>query len=178
MRAALTLLAIIASVHLVQVAQAQLPGVQVPTLPRVELPTTVDRTLGRAERTVGDVAGRVDRLADLRRLRVDELLRTQRANVERDPAGQPILRAEIVSFDPTPAALDRARSEGFEIARERALEGLDVRVVVLRAPEGMTTRRALRRLRDVDPQGSYDYNHIYLESGDRKSTRLNSSHSQ
>lgn len=163
MRRALLAVTMIASVH---VAHGQLPGVQVPNLPRVELPTTVDRTLGQVENTVANVAGRVDRLADLRRLRVNELLRTQRTSLERDPAGQPILRAEIVSFDPTPEALDRARSEGFEIARERALEGLDVRVVVLRAPEGMTTRRALRRLRNIDPQGAYDYNHVYLESGD------------
>src|SRR6185436_12524239 len=100
-----------------------------------------------------------------RRLRVNELLRTQRANVERDPAGQPILRAEIVAFDPTDAALDRARAAGFQVARERVLEGLDSRVVVLRAPEGMTTRRALTRMRQLDPRGAYDYNHVYLESG-------------
>ncbi len=97
---------------------------------------------------------------------MNELLRTQRASVERDPAGQPILRAEIVSFDPTDAALDRARAAGFQVVRERVLEGLDSRVVVLRAPEGMTTRRALTRLRDLDPQGAYDYNHIYLDSGE------------
>jgi hypothetical protein len=96
---------------------------------------------------------------------VNELLRTQRANLERDPAGQPILRAELVSFDPTDAALDRARAAGFQVVRERVLEGLDSRVVVLRAPEGMTTRRALRRLRALDPQGAYDYNHVYLDSG-------------
>ena len=147
-------------------AHAQLPGVQVPNLPRVELPTTVTDTVGNVGNTVGNVAGQAGRLADLRRLRIDELLRTQRASVERDPAGQPILRSEIVSFDPTAEALDRARAEGFEIARERVLQGLDVRVVVLRAPEGMSTRRALRRLRGLDPQGSYDYNHVYLDSGD------------
>jgi subtilisin family serine protease len=150
-------------------AQAQLPGV--PNLPRVELPTTVNDTLGRAGDTVGNVAGRAERLADLRRLRLDELLRTQRAGVERDPAGQPILRAEVVSLDPSNEALDRARSAGFEIARERVLEGLEVRVVVLRAPEGMTTRRALRNLRDLDPQGTYDYNHIYLDSGEVADSR-------
>ena len=141
--------------------QAQLPRVQVPNLPGVELPTTVTDAVGR----VGDAAGQVDRLADLRRLRIDELLRTQRAAVERDPAGQPILRAEVVSFDPTDATLDRARAEGFQVTRERVLEGLGSRVVVLRAPQGMTTRRALARMRALDPQGAYDYNHIYLDSG-------------
>ena len=146
-------------------ARAQLPRVQVPAVPGVGLPGAVTDTVGRVQNTVGNVAGEVDRLADARRLRVDELLRTQRATVERDPAGQPILRAEIVSFDPTDAALDRARAAGFQVARERVLEGLDSRVVVLRAPEGMTTRRALTRLRALDPQGAYDYNHVYLDSG-------------
>jgi len=146
-------------------AHAQLPG----ALPRVELPATVNDALGTVggtvRNTVGNVAGEVDRLADARRLRINELLRTQRARVERDPAGQPILRAEIVAFDPSNDALDRVRGAGFEIARERVLDGLDARVVVLRAPDDMSTRRALARVRDLDPQGAYDYNHLYLESG-------------
>src|SRR5262249_16562936 len=144
-------------------AHAQLP--RLPAVPGVALPGAVNDTVGRVANTVGSVAGQVDRLADARRLRVDDLLRTQRASVERDPAGQPILRAEIVAFDPTEAALDRARAAGFQVARERGLEGLDARVVVLRAPEGMTTRRALTRMRALDPQGAYDYNHVYLDSG-------------
>ena len=157
-------LLVLAVLAFAQSAQAQLP--RLPTVPGVGgLPGTVTDTVGRVENTVGNVAGQVDRLADVRRLRVDELLRTQRASVERDPAGQPILRAEVVSFDPTEAALDRARAAGFQVARERVLEGLDSRVVVLRAPEGMTTRRALTRLRALDPQGAYDYNHLYLDSG-------------
>jgi hypothetical protein len=159
-------LLIVAMIAFGPLAHAQLPGVQVPNLPRVELPTTVTDTVGNVGNTVGNVAGRAGQLADLRRLRIDELLRTQRANLERDPAGQPILRSEVVSFAPTDEALARAREAGFEIARERALEGLDVRVVVLRAPEGMSTRRALRSLRGLDPQGSYDYNHVYMDSGE------------
>ncbi len=158
-------LALMAMAAFAPAARAQLPRVQVPAVPGVGLPGAVTDTVGRVQNTVGNVAGEVDRLADARRLRVDELLRTQRATVERDPAGQPILRAEIVSFDPTDAALDRARAAGFQVARERVLEGLDSRVVVLRAPEGMTTRRALTRLRALDPQGAYDYNHVYLDSG-------------
>jgi subtilisin family serine protease len=147
------------------VAHAQLPRVQLPAVPGGGLPGVVTDTVGQVGNTVGDAAGQVNRLADARRLRVNELLRTQRASVERDPAGQPILRAEIVSFDPTDAALDRARAARFQVARERVLEGLDSRVVVLRAPEGMTTRRALTRMRELDPQGAYDYNHVYLDSG-------------
>lgn len=156
-------------------AHAQLLPAQLPNVPGVRLPgavnDTVNRGIGTVENTVGTVAGQVDRLADARRLRVNELLRAQRASVERDPAGQPILRAEIVSFDPTDAALESARAAGFQVARERVLEGLGSRVVVLRAPEGMTTRRALTRLRGLDPQGTYDYNHIYLDSGEVVSAR-------
>ena len=158
--------ALAAMIAFAPLAHAQLPRVQLPAVPGVGLPTTVTETAGRVENTVGNVAGQVDRLADLRRLRVNELLRTQRAGVERDPAGQPILRAEVVSFDPAEEVLDRARAAGFQVLRERVLEGLDSRVVVLRAPDGMTTRRALARLRALDPQGAYDYNHIYFDSGE------------
>jgi subtilisin family serine protease len=38
-------------------------------------------------------------------------------------------------------------------------------LVVLRVPSGLSTRKSLRRLRESDPGGSYDYNHIYLGSG-------------
>lgn len=149
-------------------AFAQLPTVQLPNLPRVDLPAVTQTATDTVNGTVNGVAGalEVDRLTDLRRLRIRELLRTQRANVERDPAGAPILRAEIVAFSPTDAALDSARAAGFTVARERVLEGLDARVVVLHAPENMSTRRALSRLRGLDPNGAYDFNHIYLDSGE------------
>jgi subtilisin family serine protease len=149
-------------------AHAQLPTVQLPTLPRVDLPNVTQTATDTVNGTLNGVTGRldVDRLTDLRRLRIRELLRTQRANVERDPAGAPILRAEIVAFSPTEAALDNARAAGFTVARERVLEGLDARVVVLHAPENMSTRRALSRLRAIDPNGAYDFNHIYLDSGE------------
>jgi hypothetical protein len=148
----------------VQSAHAQV-GVQLPNLPRVELPAAVGDTVNGALGQANAELGRVQGLADLRQLRIRALLRTQRQFVERDPNGAPILRAELVGFSPDDGALERARSTGFSISRERALEGLDARVVVLRAPEGMSTRRALARLRAMDPDGAYDYNHVYLDSG-------------
>ncbi|HEY7753613.1 MAG TPA: S8 family serine peptidase [Steroidobacteraceae bacterium] len=133
-------------------AQVSLP---VPQLPLPPLPGTVTDTL-RAAQTP---------LAELRRLKVRELLRSRRATVEADPDGQPILRHQVGALSPSPDALERARAAGFTVLSERALEGLGLRVVVLRAPEGMSTRRALRRMRELDPGGQYDFNHLYLESG-------------
>src|SRR5512144_50042 len=72
-------------------AHAQIGGVQ---LPRVELPTAVTGPVNGTLGTVRNELGAVQRLSDLRQLRVRELLRTQRQFVERDPDGAPILRAE------------------------------------------------------------------------------------
>jgi subtilisin family serine protease len=44
------------------------------------------------------------------------------------------------------------------------LEELDLRIVVLHARPGMGTRAALRRLRRADPEGEYDFNHVYRGS--------------
>jgi hypothetical protein len=147
-----------------QVALAQLPNVQLPNvlpnLPRVGLPTDVANT-------VAGVTGLDARaLEDLRRLRIRELLRTNRAVLERDPRGEPIIRTELIAFSPTDEALTNAQAEGFEIRRRSTLEGLDETLVVLVAPRGMSSRRALQRLRRLDPGGTYDFNHIYVESGE------------
>jgi cysteine synthase len=137
-------------------AFAQLPGVELPSLPPVqELP---DR-LGDETQTLRD------RL-DLRRLRIEERLRLAPRELERGPRGELIVRAEVLAWSPTPAALNAARSAGFTIVREDALEELGARIVVLRAPHNMSTARALRRLRGLDPDGAYDFNHIYVESGE------------
>ena len=140
-----------------------LPPVQVPTLPG--LPT------GELNRTVNDTVNGTLRAADpqqlreVRRLRIRELLRNNRTGLEADPRGAPIVRSEVVALSPSPAALESARAEGFNVGRTRTLEGLDATIVVLQAPRGMSTRRALQRLRQLDPGGVYDFNHVYLDSG-------------
>jgi subtilisin family serine protease len=132
----------------------QLPNV--PVLPTEELNRTVNGTLRSAD---------PEQLRELRRLRIRELLRTNRAGLEADPRGAPILRNEVVALSPSAEALERARAEGFGVGRTRTLEGLDVTIVVLQVPAGLSTRRALQRLRQLDPGGIYDFNHVYLNSG-------------
>lgn len=136
-----------------------LPPVQLPNLPVVptdDLNRTVNGTLRSADPA---------QLREVRRLRIRELLRTNRAGLEADPRGAPMLRNEVVALSPSAAVLERARAEGFNVGRTRALEGLDTTIVVLQAPAGMSTRRALQRLRQLDPGGIYDFNHVYLSSG-------------
>jgi subtilisin family serine protease len=140
-----------------------LPPVQVPNLPG--LPTDqINRTVND---TVTGTLGAADpqQLREVRRLRIRELLRANRTGLEADPRGAPIVRSEVVALSPSPAALESARAEGFAVGRTRALEGLDATIVVLQAPAGMSTRRALQRLRQLDPGGTYDFNHVYLDSG-------------
>lgn len=141
-------------------AQIALPQVQLPKLPEVQLPVDVGKT-------VSGVTGAVDpqQLVQLRPLRIRELLRTHRDLIEADPHGEPIVRAELLAFSPSSAALEQVRAAGFSVTRERALEGLEVKILVLRAPAGMSTRRALKRLKTLDPDGTYDFNHIYMDSG-------------
>lgn len=139
-------------------------------LPPVQLPTVPGLPTDQVNRTVnGTVDGTLrtadQQLREVRRLRIRELLRNNRPGLEADPRGAPIVRSEVVALSPSPAALESARAEGFNVGRTRALEGLDATIVVLQAPAGMSTRRALQRLRQLDPGGIYDFNHVYLDSG-------------
>jgi hypothetical protein len=139
-------------------AQLPLPGLPLPKAPLPELPVARD-PLGATLRTASAT------LTEARKLRVRELLRTERRTVEADPHGQPILRRQVGALSPTPEAIARAESAGFRVLRRDELDGLGLALVVFEAPEGLSTRRALKKLRALDPGGTYDYNHLYLSSG-------------
>ena len=139
-------------------AQVGLPGVPLPQAPLPQLPAVKDPVAGTL-RTATSA------LTEARKLRVSELLRTERQTVEADPDGQPILRRQVGALSPTPEAIARAEAAGFRVLRRDALEALGLTLVVLEAPEGLSTRRALKKLRELDPAGEYDYNHLYLGSG-------------
>lgn len=139
-------------------AQVRLPDVNLPQVPIVT--GTLNQTSDTAQNTLDTV-----NLRDLRRVQVQSLLRRQRDVLERDPDGEPVVRSELLSFEPSAEALRRAQAEGFAISREQRLEALDAHIVVLLAPRGMSTRRALKRLQALDPEGTYDFNHVYTGSG-------------
>ena len=148
-------------------AQVSLPSLRLPNVtgsgsPLSALPLNGDRTLSGLSSDL-DLDPR--RLTDLRRLHILDLIRKNPKEIEADPNGAPIIRGEVVAFSPSDASLEKARAAGFVVVRERVLEGLDARLVVLQAPNGISTRRALKDIRRLDAEGVYDFNHLYTDSG-------------
>jgi len=113
--------------------------------------------------TAGELSAQA--LADLRRRTVERLLRRHADRVEADDTGQPAVRGEILALAPSAAALEAARAAGFRVARRADLDGLGLSATVLAPPAGMSAREAVRRLRALDPQGDYDFNHLFQAAG-------------
>jgi hypothetical protein len=137
-------------------AQIRLPTLPLPSLPLQGTASTLN--------TVESRAG--DRLNDLRHLEITALYNAHRDVIDLDPQGEPIVRGEILALSPTDSALERARAGGFEVAPQSITIAPELRLVVLKAPAGLSTRKALERMRREDPTGSYDFNHIYSASGE------------
>lgn len=138
-----------------------LPGAAVPALPGFGSPG--ERPLVPA--LTRALTQRIGALERARTRHILRLLQRYPRLIALDPAGNPIVRGEVVAIAPVPAALRRARKAGFAIVRVQRLAALALRVVVLRAPAGVSAVRALATLRRLDPEGTYDFNHLYTESG-------------
>jgi hypothetical protein len=136
-------------------AQLRLPIVPLPTLPIQKLTQTVGQTATNS----------LEQLSDVRHLLTANLIRTNPRTIAADPHGNPIVRGELLAYSPSTPALAAAQADGFRIAREQTTADLDIHLVVLQAPPSMNIVKALRRLREADPAGTYDFNHIYTGVG-------------
>jgi hypothetical protein len=144
-------------------ATAQL---RVPALP-ITLPT---QALQNGSQLLDAMDARLlERLSAVRQLEIDRLIGRNRRVIDVDPDGNPIVRGEILASSPSDAALAHALAMDFVVVRELAIDSMNIHLVVFRGPESLSTGKQLRRLRDADPQGLYDYNHIYLGSADSSS---------
>ena len=93
-------------------------------------------------------------LLELRRLRLDELIRTNRSTVESDGNGLPVRRGTLVVLNPDPAGLQNALGSGFRIATDQPHPALGLRVVSLAVPRGLSAKAGLKLLRKVAPPKS------------------------
>jgi hypothetical protein len=138
-------------------AQVGLPPVRLPPLP-APLAAPVGQSLSDEFSTApANTLG-------LRRTTAQRLIRNNRQQMEADPNGQPILRAELVGLNLSESALAQIASAGFTVVTRQSLPGIDTELFVLRAPSAMSTRRALQRLRELEPDCDFDYDHLYADS--------------
>ncbi|XHS78476.1 S8 family serine peptidase [Burkholderiaceae bacterium UC74_6] len=133
-------------------AQLRLPGGGLPRLPEILRPVT-QPVVQPLRETLQQVLSLPQQTA--------ELLKRHPRELTTDPQGHPIVRSELLALPSSPAARERLLAEpGVALIEETNLDGLDLRWLLLRADTGL-----LPRLRELDPQGQYDYQHIYLGSG-------------
>jgi subtilisin family serine protease len=138
-------------------ARAQLA---LPQLPAPALPLPGSAVLRDVTQSVPPVRPVVSSL----RLRARELTRRYPRDVERDPRGAPVVRAVLLALSPDEQALQQALARGFTVQSDETPQPLGERVVTLLVPQGLATQRALQQLRAADPRGSYDFDHLFVES--------------
>lgn len=153
-------LALLAAAGVAAPAAAQLlPRLPVPPLPDAgSVVRDIEGALPVDTPDIGD-------LTSLRLTRLQRLVRHNPRELELDDLGQAVVRGEILAVSPSERSLETARQAGFTVLRTEALEDLGITLVTLSPPAGVSARQAVRRLRKADPEGQYDYNHIYSDAG-------------
>lgn len=104
-------------------------------------------------------------LAELRRLRLQELIRENPAVLEADEHGAPVRRGVLIAADPDPLSLQGALRAGFAVLGEDTEQSLGLRLVKLAVPKGMSVRAAKSRLRAAAPSLQADYDHVFEPAG-------------
>jgi hypothetical protein len=104
-------------------------------------------------------------LLDLRKLRLKELIRSNRNELEADERGQPVRRGILVVADPDSVSLQLAARAGFRIVANDVSPELGLRTVQLAVPRGQSAREGLKRLRRAAPQLQADYDHVFEPAG-------------
>lgn len=126
----------------------------------------LERPLNEIGQAAGDVTDRaVEELRAARETAQRQLRRRHPDLIDQDRNGDIVVRSEVLAMAPSAEALATARARGFSERETLEAGELGLRIVVLTAPAGMSTRRAVETLRGIDPAGAYEYNHIYLGSG-------------
>lgn len=104
-------------------------------------------------------------LLQLRRMRLQEMIRDNRQMLEADDKSDPVRRGILVAANPDRLSLQLASAAGFRVVKSDSEPGLGLSSVELAVPPGMAVTKALRLLRKVAPALNADYDPVYEPAG-------------
>lgn len=93
-----------------------------------------------------------------------KMAQEQQQYYETDDNGALVLKGEVLAINPDPALLEKAAKAGFSIRRQAPIEGTGIGMAIL-SSDREDARHAIRWLHRHDPDGLYDFNHVYFQSG-------------
>jgi hypothetical protein len=123
----------------------------------------VGASVDRLANVASSVADAPSTLFDLRALRLSSLISQNRAELDRDGAGNPVRRDRLVAIDPDAAGLAAAARAGFRVIGSE--QELGLRLVILSVPGRSTPRQAIDTLHRAAPSLIVDFDHIYEPAG-------------
>lgn len=132
----------------------------------------VGRGIGGALDAAGDslnglsaVAQReANRVLELRDQKLARLLRQNRDLIERDANGNLARRGELLVTGPTASELAALQLVGFSVITEELVEGLDLVIVRLRVPTGLSLSNAETSARRVAPEAEIAVDNLHWRS--------------
>ena len=96
--------------------------------------------------------------------RATEIAQAAPEQYEVDRNGALAIRGEVLVSGYDAAQLAKLERAGFTVLRRSEVGDLGIEFAVV-SHEGMSAAQALKRLRKLDPEGSFDLNHVFFESG-------------
>lgn len=153
-----------------------------PLAAQVAVPSVAVPRVGEVLGQVGELAGTtLDRTAqDARELartrlhRIDRLVRSNHATIERDARGDPARRGELLLVDAQADALLAASRAGFGIIETIELDDLGIQVTRLRIPAGRDLDEAEKDLADLVPEAILAPDNLHFPAGDAVALGLTS----
>ncbi len=125
---------------------------------------TVQTVTGVVDNTVKGVTGTLGRVLDTAGLDVAGRPANP-ALIELDPNGARVIRGVVIAVGLSDRARAAADTMGLEVTRTETLDPLDIEITRFRIPSELGAEQVLAKLRAADPNGAFDYEHIYDPAG-------------
>lgn len=157
-----TILAVLALATPPVAAQLQLPRVPDVGGAVGNVTGTLDGTLEAADRLS---AREARRLLQLRDQTLERLLRRNSDVIERDASGDLARKGELLAIGVTPDQAAQLEAAGFGVLSAEPIEGLDIEVVRLQVPAGLSLANAQARAGRIVPGLEVTADNLHFEAG-------------